>query len=687
MKIAILDTIGLVYNGNTLNEKGLGGSESAIILLSKELVNIGFDVTVYCKCDKPDTYDNVIYKDINTVAGVQNETFDILISSRSIVPFSPFILKEDIFRKYGIDNSIFYNIYNASKYKVLWMHDTFCSGDEYMQNLLADGYFNEVFTLSDWHATYVSTADHGDRRYPEIFKNKMFYTRNGIVNYGNEIDITKKDKDLFVFNASISKGMKPLLDDVWPQVIKMIPTAKIKVIGGYYDFVDNNPDSFKNQFESYKEKYNGKDGIEFTGIIKQSEIAEILTEASYFLYPNIYPETFGISVTEAINYNCLLIGFNFGALEEISPECTSYNTEFHYGFRDISLTRLLENVQKAYYDDYLRQQKQYACNAFKPFLGWEVVALQWKHHFYRKLNKYLPIEETRKHRYNMGNIYKLYKKRFINNEDLLEDYSNDEKYLFMIISPVYNAQDYIKDHILSVASQNYNNYMHYIIDDQSTDDTFKIAEETINSLPTKIKENFIVLKAEQKLYALGNQVELMKQVLENTLEMSLMEQTIVVLLDGDDTLVNDPDIFNYINRDYNNGIKFTYGSCRSLADNIDLISQPYPTDVILNKTFRQHKFNWGMPYTHLRTFRFDLFNNVPLETYKDENGNYYKSGGDNATFYPYIEQCDVNEIKCIQRVLVNYNDKNPINDYKVNSIEQNINAEKIKNDGTLHNRT
>ena len=60
-------------------------------------------------------------------------------------------------------------------------------------------------------------------------------------------------------------------------------------------------------WSKHKEKYNGKYGIEFTGIIKQSEIADILKEASYFLYPNIYPETFGISVTEAINYNCLLI--------------------------------------------------------------------------------------------------------------------------------------------------------------------------------------------------------------------------------------------------------------------------------------------------------------------------------------------------------------------------------------------
>lgn len=679
MKIAFLDTIGLTYNGNTLDEKGLGGSESAIILLTKELTKIGFNVTVYCRCDKPGTYDNVKYVNLVDMHNIE-DTYDILVSSRSVLPFAPDIIRNDIIKKYNTDISWFKELVSKSKYKVLWMHDTFCSGDEYIQDLLADGYFNEIFTLSDWHATYVATAFHNNvKRFPEFLKNKMFYTRNGIVNYGNDIDISKKDKNLFVFNASISKGMKPLLDEVWSSIINKtgMENARLKVIGGYYDFVDNDPDSFKNQFETYKEKYNGKDGIEFTGIIKQSEIAEILKEASYFLYPNIYPETFGISVTEAINYNCLLIGFNFGALEEIAPESTSYQTEFHYGYRDISKHSLVRTVISAYHNDYLRQQKQYACNAFKPFLGWDVVALQWKHHFYRKLNKYLPIEETRTHRYNIGNINHLYKKKMINNEEYFEDYSHIFKNTIVVVSPVYNAESYIKDHILSVASQNYYNYVHIIVDDISTDNTYNTAKETIENLPKELQEHFQLVSATTKNYAVGNQVEVLNNIILDCMDTELLKETIVVLLDGDDTLVNDPDVFNYINRLHIQGAKFTYGSCYSVADKINLIAQPYPLEVIKNKTFRQHKFNWGIPYTHLRTFRLDLYNQVDQTVFKDTNGEYWKCGGDNATFYPLIELCQPNEIQCVQRVLVNYNDINPLNDYKVNSEEQNTNAKKI----------
>ena len=61
---------------------------------------------------------------------------------------------------------------------------------------------------------------------------------------------------------------------------------------------------------------------------------------------------------------------------------------------------------------------------------------------------------------------------------------------------------------------------------------------------------------------------------------------------------------------------------------------------------------------------------VDESNFKDENGKYYKAGGDNALFYPLIEKCEENEIRAIQRVLYIYNDLNPLNDYKVNKEEQ-----------------
>ena len=66
MKIAFIDTLGLTYDGSTLEKRGLGGSESAVIRMSQELTKIGFDVTVFNDCTSDDSragiYNGVNYR-------------------------------------------------------------------------------------------------------------------------------------------------------------------------------------------------------------------------------------------------------------------------------------------------------------------------------------------------------------------------------------------------------------------------------------------------------------------------------------------------------------------------------------------------------------------------------------------------------------------------------------------------
>jgi hypothetical protein len=156
---------------------------------------------------------------------------------------------------------------------------------------------------------------------------------------------------------------------------------------------------------------------------------------------------------------------------------------------------------------------------------------------------------------------------------------------------------------------------------------------------------------------------------------------IVMLLDGDDWLVNDPNIFRTYNQVYNDGAEFTYGSCWSVVDNIPLIAQEYPPEVKTAKTYRGYKFNWNMPYTHLRTFRSDLMHNYLHDkndyAFKDGDGNWLRAGGDTAIFYAMIEAANPDKVICVTDIVYNYNDANPLNDYKVNAEEQNKTAEQV----------
>ena len=91
MKIAIIDKLGLCYDGDTLSKQGLGGSESAVILMANNLQQIGFDVTVFNNCkdgerSKPGIYDGVRYID-NKDAVNHKEIYDIVVVSRTVKTF------------------------------------------------------------------------------------------------------------------------------------------------------------------------------------------------------------------------------------------------------------------------------------------------------------------------------------------------------------------------------------------------------------------------------------------------------------------------------------------------------------------------------------------------------------------------------------------------------------------------
>jgi hypothetical protein len=132
MKLVIIDKSGLCYDGDTFSKQGRGGSESAVILPSKKLAKIGFDVTFYNNCkdgyySKTGLYDGVRY--INDAKQNQSE-YDIIVISKTVLPF----IRRDW---YFLDKA---------KKKILWLHDTFIEGIQITEKL-----------VNDWTMLYPST--------------------------------------------------------------------------------------------------------------------------------------------------------------------------------------------------------------------------------------------------------------------------------------------------------------------------------------------------------------------------------------------------------------------------------------------------------------------------------------------------------------------------------------------------
>jgi FkbM family methyltransferase len=682
MKIAIIDIIGIPYDGTTVFKQGLGGSESAVTLVSKELAALNFDVTVFNNCTtdhaQPGVYDNVRYLPLDDLA--EDHYFDIVISSRTVIPFchpNQYPQLNDNRAWPFAQMNLYERILSKAKQRILWMHDTFCLGDNLIEQLAVEDKITDIFTLSDWHLTYVLNCHHGRRRNFEVLKNKTFITRNGARLYHDQVDIKSKDRNLFVYNASVTKGMIPLVKNIWPRVKQQIPQARLTVIGGYYRFSESaEPDQQEKDWRVMaNDPVNQQLDIEFTGVIPQREIADRLSLANFMIYPAAFPETFGISTLESICYNTPVITCRFGALEEVALEGACYHINYAIEpnslFPDISLesqvNKFVDQVVQAYHNTYLHQQKQYYCNIVKPIAGWDTVALQWKQLFFKKNNLYLSLEEYRKVSKINHRVHKVWRRRYHNIVEL-ENYKSNIEQRINIVSTFYNCADYIARCIESVACQDYENYRHYLINDASTDNTVEVINKALAELPKHIRDKFTVITNSDNQGAVRNQVEMFR-ILE--------DDSIIMILDGDDRLVNDNTVLSYYNSVYDGNTEFTYGSCWSMVDNIPLISQPYPEQVKQNKDYRNYHFNWILPYTHLRTFKKYLINNCDDALFQNSQGDWYRAGGDGSVFYALIEQADPKKVACLQDIVYNYNDINPLNDYKVNAEEQNRTAKEI----------
>lgn len=670
LTVAIIDVLGLTYDGNTLEHRGLGGSESAAILMAKELSALGMHVTVYNSCRdsqaKDGIYDGVQYLDLSVLSNGDIhfiEPCDIFIGSRSVRPFT-----EPQFKR----------LKGPKTQKILWMHDTFCDGDHMVEPLVMNGTIDEIFTLSDFHTTYVSTAHHGgERRNPEVLKRKMWVTRNGIKKRLDWVDPMKKDPNLFIYNSSVSKGMFPLIQNVWPAFKKAVPAAKLVIIGGFYRFRDNAPpDEQEKAWRVHASDPALKAlDITFTGIIPQQEIAEILAGASFLLCPGAFPETFGISALESLAYKTPIIAARFGALEETAVEQACYLMDY-----SIEPNSLYPNINKeeqvklylklmlqAHGTPYLHAQKMQYCEIVNEVNGWDTVALQWKQHFYKKTGRYLDVDQYRRVQHINRRVHQIFGRRQSNTEEWPSASSNPQQPI-RVISPFFNGEKYIESCIRSVATQDYENYIFHLIDDCSTDSGFKVATNVIASLPEHIQKKITLTKNHKNLGSVRNYVENLR---------SCGSGTIAMLLDGDDSLVNRNDIFQFYNELYDGTVDFTYGSCWSMVDNIPLVAQPYPPEVIATKAFREYRFAWNMPYTHLRTMDPYLIHGEPDAKFQDADGKWLRAGGDTAIFYTAIEKAT--GIVAVKDIVVNYNDINPLNDYKVNAEEQTKNAQGVMN--------
>jgi len=219
-----------------------------------------------------------------------------------------------------------------------------------------------------------------------------------------------------------------------------------------------------------------------------------------------------------------------------------------------------------------------------------------------------------------------------------------------IIVPFFNTSKWIKKNILSIKNQKYDNFMCYLVDDMSTDDTRGQAQKIINN-----DKRFIYIKNTEKKYALKNIYDTIK-------DYNFNDEDIVVLLDGDDWLASSS-VLSKVNKTYNDkGCWVTYGSYVEFPSmKKGTFSQKIPQKMIQDKSYRSE--SWRS--SHLRTFKVKLWRKIKDQDFLySKTGKFIKAAWDLAFMFPMLEMSG-DKAEYIPDIMYFYNRENPLNEDKV----------------------
>lgn len=238
--------------------------------------------------------------------------------------------------------------------------------------------------------------------------------------------------------------------------------------------------------------------------------------------------------------------------------------------------------------------------------------------------------------------------------------------MFKVVIPGFNCEKWATKCLDSLFTQSYKNWEAIIVDDHSTDNTLAVAKQFIeknSNLPNRIR----LFERDKNVGALENIVFGIKEICNDP-------EDIIVLLDFDDWLA-DEGVLKHLTRvdiygDPN--IWLTHGQYKRASDG------QVGLNAVVEDTQNYRKSEKWWRTSHLRTFKFKLWQHVKDRDLRDEKGNYYSMGWDLCMLYPMIEMAGTKRIKCIQRINYIYNDLNPISDCKKNEKLQLFYAEQIR---------
>ena len=340
---------------------GLGGSEEAVVYLSRELTNLGWKVTVYANpMGDAGDHDGVEYKqwyDLNI-----KDRFNVLILWRIIglVDFNP-----------------------KARYIMMWAHDVPSNPDINEQRL---NKIDKIAVLSEYHKSLFRMSKDG--QFLPIPDEKFLLTTNGISPIKLPKKQIKRNPYRCIWTSSYDRGLVHLLQ-MWPDIKKEVPEAELHIFYGWnlYDVIHrNNP--ARMQWKAQMVKLMDQEGIFEHGRVGHEQLNEEFMKSGVFSYYCTFEEISTISAMKAQAYGAIPVVTNYAALKEtvkngLKIEGSPFTTVTQEDYKKELITLLKDHKKQ---DEIRGEMMKWA----KDYFLWSKVANQWVELFNGNLKISLP---------------------------------------------------------------------------------------------------------------------------------------------------------------------------------------------------------------------------------------------------------------------------------------------------------
>ena len=311
-------------------QTGCGGSEEAVIQLSKRLAKLGWEVTVYNNCAREGIFDSVRW--VRFERFNPRDIFNVLVSWRNNIFVDPKVAKK----------------------KFVDLHDV-PNPDHYQIDDLKDV---QLLAKSDFHRSTLSYLD--DDRFVVI--------PNGIETSQFK-DVADKTKNNLVWTSSYDRGLQYLLE-MWPDILKEVPDATLDIYYGF-ELYDVRLGKQGAKFKNMMLQLFDQPGVSEHGRVGTEEVAEAYRKADIWAYPTDFPEIDCITATKAMAAGCIPITTDFAVMKErnqgIMIEGSIWDQEVKDEFKNKLIALMKDENQKQTLRDKI-DVSQY---------DWDVIAGRW----------------------------------------------------------------------------------------------------------------------------------------------------------------------------------------------------------------------------------------------------------------------------------------------------------------------